>query len=290
MAIELAVFRLLDKNEDPDSFFLNENKTKDHSRKIGFAGLYAVKNPVSIKDKSTGAVKWYQYIPGVDVLEVEEQKKRNITFDPLEATIFFEDGEDIIFDKKDNPILKKFLDIHPNNAKSENHIKGLHEAIFYEYVKADEIQSESDVFDKKDKAIEVLQKLKGQQQRLLTVAKMFSVCDGIDDAKEAYVILRKFSEENAEQFLATIANRESQVMADVNKAIEYGIFTEKTLATGIQYDYDAGGILFLAEKTKVTKDARGKLIDFLVSEEGSEHYKQITGRIKKAEVDLLQTA
>jgi hypothetical protein len=66
-------YELIDRKQDPDSFFLNPDGTKDFERKLDFTNSYGILNPFFLVKE--GVRHYYQYIAGCAIYDPAEQKK-----------------------------------------------------------------------------------------------------------------------------------------------------------------------------------------------------------------------
>ena len=84
----LVTYKLLDRKTDENSFFLNQDGSKDEDRKLDFTNSYGILNPFWVTDKQTGKRVYYQYIEGVDFYDPQEQKKQGIVANMQNSNVF----------------------------------------------------------------------------------------------------------------------------------------------------------------------------------------------------------
>lgn len=278
------MFRLLDKKVDEDSYFLNENGTKDYTKKMDFTNFYAIQNPFWVIDTAEGpnkgGRKHFRYIAGCAFFDIERQDKEKYVYDSVSGVIGFKAGGDIICDDETNDPLIRFLKIHPNNVKSEYHNKDKHDAVFFTYDPKEEVKKEAEVASAEDEAMAIVIGLKDDKDRLKAVATLFEETRGLTDENEMYLGLRRVAKENPAIFTQSIASKEQSVLGDVMLALKYAIINRN--AKGFYFEGMDGTIFEPAGKSE--KEAAAELVKFLMSKEGAEFYKQLI--IKKQQKDI----
>lgn len=278
--MSLVIFRLLDRRENPDSFFQNSDGTRDLDRKLNFTNTRSIVNPFWIIDQKTGGRVYKRWINGCAHFDVEQQDKEKLVANSQNSIIQFEKGADIILDTQFMNPLIKFLRIHPENSVSENHNEEKHEAVFYEVDPKKETKKQLDAINAEDEAMDVYRSLTKNVERMRSVAMLFEETKGLIDDEEIQVALRSVAKDQPTRFKDSIANVENKVLSDVLIAQKFGIVGKD--AKGFYYEGENGGILF--ETTSKQKIAEKELVDYLMTKEGQIQYQNLLVKIGQDEV------
>lgn len=271
---KLRVFRLIDRQDTVSK------QIGDETKKLDFAEWYGLKNPFYITEKGGNRVL-YRYIKGSSFLKVSEQETAKEVFDPLRDVLGFTSGEDIIVDEEFNMSLARALEAHPNNARSVFHKAGINDVIFTEYIAEEEEKEKlKDVTDE-DEAMDIVRSLKKNPERLKVMAYIFGVGTTLSDTA-IYLELRERAMSDPALFISSIANKRNEFLATIRQAVQLQVIGLD--AKGYFFEKEKGIILEVTGKN--SKQNEADLLDFLMSEEGAEKYKQILILIDHARLDL----
>lgn len=272
---KLRVFRLLDRKET------DSKQIGDESKKLDFAEWYGLKNPFYITEKVGGARVLCRYIKGSQFLKVSEQETAKEVFDPLRDILGFTSGEDIIVDEEFNMAMAKALAAHPNNMRSPHYREGINEPLFTEYIAEEESAARLKDITKEDDALDLVRKLKNDEERLRVIAYIFNVGTTLSPT-DMYLELRAKAIEDPELFLNSIAEKKNEFLATIRKATQLNVITLD--AKGYIFEKEKGVILETAGAN--SKKSEALLLDYLMSEDGKEKYKQILILIDHAMLDF----
>lgn len=278
----LVTYKLLDRKTDENSFFLNQDGSKDDDRKLDFTNGYGILNPFWIIEN--GKRVYYQYVVGSDVYDPAEQKKQGIVSNMQTSTVAFNKGADIIVDDDLMAPLVKWLDKHPFNASSPNHVEGRHEKKFFRVDHAKIVQKEFDDANKEDEAMISFALLSKNKDKMRSVAILFNETNHLSTDEEIYLGLRQIAKTKPDIFLESIANKENEVLSQVLKAQTgpYGIIGKD--AKGYFYEDDKS--LMFQTPTKQKSVAEAELVAYLMSAEGDLHFRKLLIKIQQKEVEL----
>lgn len=281
----VIMFRLLDKKVDEGSHFINQDGTVDQSKKIDFTHRHGVLNPYYyiVKEGQDKGKRIYQrYIAGCPFFDIDRQNKEGYVMDSVNGVVEFKAGGDIICDPVENKHLIDWLKNHPMNTSSPYHDPDKHDKQFFTYDPSEAIKKEIDQTDIADKAMGVVFSLKNNPERLKAVANLFAETSGLTDDGEIYLRLRKLSQEDPVTFSESIASQEKAVLGDIMLAKTYALINRN--AKGYYHEGTEGVIFEPSAKKDAAADV--ELAQFLMSREGSEHYKQILVKIRQKEIEL----
>lgn len=280
----LVTYKLLDRKTDENSFFLNQDGSKDEDRKLDFTNSYGILNPFWVVDKETGKRVYYQYIEGVDFYDPQEQKKQGIIANMQNSNVFFNKGADIIIDDQLMAPLVKWMDLHPINSESIYHDPARHDSKFYRVDHTKIIKKELDEATIEDEALLIFGGLRKDKEKMRSVALLFEDTKSLPGDDEIYLGLREIAKKHPKKFIDSIANKENEVLSQVLKAQTgpYGIIGKD--AKGYFYEDDKTAIFLTSTKQKTVAEA--ELVSYLISAEGDLHYRQLLVKIQKKEIDL----
>lgn len=276
-----VIFRLLDRKENPDSFFQNSDGTKDLDRKLDFTNTRSIVNPFWFIDEKGGR-KQQRWINGCSFFDVEIQDKEKWIPNAQNSIIQFEKGADIILDDTKMKPLIDFLRIHPKNPKSNYHKKDEHEAVFYEVDKKEENKKQIAAANLEDEAMNIYLLLIKNLERMRAVAVLFEETKGLSDDEEIQIGLREIAKGKPAVFKDSIANVENKTLSDVLKAQKIGVIGKD--AKAFFYEGENPEILF--ETTSKQKIAEKELVDFLMSKDGDTQYRSLLIKIRQKEVEM----
>lgn len=276
----IVTFRLIDKKVDPNSHFVNEDGTIDKDKKIDFTHSYGVLNPYFVLNKGVREVR--QFIRGCSFFDPERQKKEGWVADISNSVVEFKAGGDIILDEDDDRVQIEWLKGHPLNTKSANHKPDKHDKIFYTYDPKGVQKEEVKMASLEDQAMKIVMSLPDDKERLRAVGNLFEETAGLLDDNDIYLGLRRLAKEDPLTFTDSIASREKSVLGDVKLAKKYVVINKD--ARG--FYYEGTDAVILESTTKSVNDSEAELVKFLMSKEGSEHYKQMLIKIRQAEIEL----
>lgn len=276
--MSLTMFRLLDKKEDQNSYFVNEDGTKELDKKVNFNHRYGVLNPYYIV-KEKGVREYRRYIRGCAFFDMERQDKEKYIFDINTGIVEFKAGGDIYVESDEDNALIEWLKDHPNNVDSVYHNKDKHDRQFTTHDPKKVVEEEVKQADQEDKAIALVIKLKDDEARLRAIGNVFQETSGMIDESQIYLELRRIAKETPALFLSSIANKQNAVFGDVRIARKYNIIAKDV--KGFIYE-DTKALIF--ETTEKDKVANEELTRFLMSRDGHDHYRQIQTKIAQAEI------
>lgn len=278
--MSLVIFRLTDRKVDEGSFFLNQDGTEDHTNKLDYTNTYGILNPFFIN--VNGAKVYQQYIQGCPFFDIARQQKEKYVANLRNTDVHFEKGSDIILDDDKMKPLVEWLRMHPKNASSKNHNPEIHEASFFEFDPKKVVKADNDLADEEDKALEVLRILRADNDKLSAVAVLFEETQHITDHEEMYRALRIIAKNKPDVFNKAIGDKESQVRADIGIAEKLGVIMLD--AKEYQYAETKGTILDVTGQAK--KTALKSLVDFYMSKEGAEQYRNLLIKIQQKQIEL----
>jgi len=282
---KVIMFRLADKKVDEGSHFINQDGTKDLDKKIDFTHRYGVLNPYYyiVKEGADKGKRVYQrYISGCPFFDIDRQNKEGYVMDSVNGVIEFKAGGDIICDPVENKYLIDWLKNHPMNVSSPYHDPDKHDKQFFTYDPSEAIRKEIEQTDIADESLKIVLSLKDNPERLKAVANLFTETSGLTDESEMYLRLRKLSQENPAAFTESIASQEKAVLGDILMAKRYALINRNIKG----YYYEGTEGVFYEPSSKKDDSADVELAQFLMSKEGSEHYKQILVKIRQKEIEL----
>lgn len=277
----ITMFRLLDKKEDQNSAFENEDGRKDETRRQDFNNRYGVLNPYFILDKE-GKREVRQYIKGCSFFDPIKQKLELYIPGVDNTIVEFKAGGDIILDNEDDAVLIKWLKDHPHNTRSKFHKPDKHDPLFFTY-DPKEVQKElRDKATAEDEALELVLSLSKDTNRLRAVANLFEETVGMTDDTDMYLALREKAKEDPAKFTESIGNREKSVQGDIRLAMKLTVINKN--AKGFYFEEGGAGIFDIVEKNEsksITEFAK-----YLMTKEAKESYKQILIKIDQKQIEL----
>lgn len=171
-------------------------------------GLYFMMKagPVSVYDESTDSVRSIRYIPREDTIFTEEQTSK-----PVKQPIMFENGR--LWVRKNQPNLKRFLDMHPGNEANGGNI---FRKVNLEKSAQKDLSQE---FEAMDAIMLLREKPLGD---ILAVATAFAVNTDrpVDEIKHD---LMQFAKRNPKTFIEAFDNPVVEAKAKIRKAMDMGI-------------------------------------------------------------------
>lgn len=281
--METVTFRLLDRKTDESSFFLHQDGTKDTSRKLDFTHSYGILNPFYITEKGGGR-KYFRYITGCSIFDPFEQEKQKYVFNQQNGVLEFKLGADIILDLDFGGILAYFLKIHPWNTKSEYHIKGTHEPVFFTYDPKEQVVKDYEIANAEDEAMSIFRDLSKNPERMRAIKMIFAETSGLEGEQEIYIGLRTLAKNKPIVFKESIASREQLILSEVLLSARMEIIQKD--AKGWIFK-ETGGII-LPTTTKKQADAENELVTFFMSAEGDIHYRHMM--VKKQQKEIEENA
>lgn len=273
-------FKLLDRKTDDASVFQNSDGSIDETKKLNYTNWMGIPNPFYILEK--GIRKHFRYIPGCPTFDPVQQEKEKYIFNMTAAKLGYSKGADIILDPELAAPLIEFLKIHPWNTSSPNHDPARHEAMFFTWDPKEDTKKEISLVKVQDEALDNLRYLSKNLEKMRSVALLFAETAGLSDDEEIYLGLRQVAQTRPEDFSASIANKENEVLSEVLKALNYNIIGKDAKA----FFYEVDKAVMYPTTTKVDKAAKDELVTFLMSKEGDIHYRQLSIKIQQKELEL----
>lgn len=280
--MSFVIYKLLDRKENPDSFFQNSDGTRDTEKKMNFTNSRGLVNPFWAVDKKTGGRVQYQYIEGCPFYDVARQKLEGYIANANNSIVAFAKGVDIIVDEDKMKPLIGWLDIYPGNTKSQYHDANVHEAVFERFDPKEITKKEIAEANAEDEAMDIYRALTKTPERMRSVAMLFDETKGLSDDEEIQVGLRSVAKLKPIVFTSSIANTENKVLSDVLMAKKYGVIGKD--AKGYFYEGENGAKLF--ETAAKEKNADKELVDYLMTKEGDIQYRGLLIKIAQKEVEM----
>lgn len=277
----LTMFRLLDKKVDANSYWLNEDGTKDETKKMDFTNSYGVLNPYFII-KEDGVREYRQFIKGCSFFDPVEQKKQGYIADVNNSVINFKAGGDIYAEEPEDVFFIKWLKDHPNNTSSIYHKSDKHDAQFVTYDPNEQVKKEVEIATAEDAAMAIVMSLKEDTDRLKALGKLFEETSGMSDDNLIYLGLRAIAKERPLMFTTSIADRENAVLGDILLAKRIAVINRDIKG----YFFEDTKALIFEPIAKKDKEADPQLAKFLMTQEGKEFYAQLLIKIQQKEIEI----